>query len=329
MSANKTLLGWQGNGFSGLVSRNIEWNPHNPTHLILQGMDGAKAVQSWDAGRNWRIENPGLPAYSGGYDVAFAPGYIFAVFGQGNDDSELIARSSDLGMNWSLLKAPVSPAEATQVHVDPDYPDRLWVVVDQQLWFSRNATQTTPPQWTQLNVGSEGNPVGRIEAVSDQSTAFYIATDNGVDYTAEGLDFAPVGGLKDAKNVSIAITPSNPNTLYAAEGKSYLGDYGVWRYTVLDNSWARVWNNRDVTARIGDIAVHPYSSNILATITEDHPFRDETQASGVWLSKDGGENWQQEIIGLPLLRGGTIEFSPDGQSLAVGLGGGGFYIADL
>lgn len=326
LTAGYTPQGWRGNGFSGLVSRNIAWNPDNPNHVVVQGMDEARAVQSWDGGCHWRVDNPGLPPYGGGHDIAFSSGWIFAVFGQDGDTEELVARSHDSGRTWTLLRPPVSPSEATQVHVDPSNPNRLWIVVNRQLWYSNNATRKMSPRWKRLEVGSEGNAVGDIEAVPGQGEAFYIATDNGIYYTADGQTFKLVGGLKSAENVEIAIAPSKPDILYAVQDKSYWEDYGVWRYDALVGSWTRIWGDRDVTSWIGDIAVHPTNSDVLAIITNDFPYHDATFATGVWLSQNGGQTWRQENHGLPMLRGDVIAFHPNGRNLIVGLGGAGFYI---
>ncbi len=329
LTAQRTSPGWQGNGFSGLVSRNIEWDPTNPDHVIVQGMDEAKAVQSWDGGSHWRIDNPGLPDYSGGHDVAFAPGWIFAAFGQDGDTDELVARSDDFGRSWTLLSPPIKPSEATQVHVDPTNPNRLWVVIDDQLWYTDNATQTKNPRWSKLEVGPRGNAVGDLEAVPSEANMFYIATDDGIYYTADGETFRSVGGPKSAENVELAVAPSEPDTLYAVNDQAFWGDYGVWRYSTLTDDWTQVWNDRSVTAWIGDIAVHPTDADLLAIVTNDFPYHDETFATGVWLSRDAGKTWHQENQGLPMLRGDVIAFHPDGQRLIVGLGGAGFYIADL
>lgn len=338
LTAKLTSQGWQGTGFSGLVSRNIEWNPEDASHLVLQGKDAARAIQSWDSGRHWRVENPGMPPYDGGHDVAFAPGWMFGVFGQGGDENELIARSQDAGRSWTVLTSPVSPAVATDVHVDEANPNRLWVVVNGQLWYCDNATQTSNPNWTRVVIGTNDNTVGDIEAVPSQGDAFYIATDAGIYYSMNGAEFRLIGGPKDASNTDLAIAPSSPNVLYAARDKSYgTDDDGLWRYDLSTDDWSRVWHDdgdasegpRSVTASIGDLAVHPNDANILAVVTNDFPFHDETWATGVWISRDAGKTWRQENRGLPMLRGDAIAFHPDGNKLVVGLRGAGFYITDF
>lgn len=326
LNAKQAGDGWTGSGFSGLVSRNVEWNPYNPDHLIVQGMDGAKALQSWDGGQTWRVDNPGLPNYSGGHDVAFTPDWMFGVFGQHGDDTELIARSRDEGRSWTLLESPVSPSEAKHLHVDPRNPDRLWMVVGEQLWFTENATQTTQPEWTRLTLGSSEISIGDIEADPRNGSAFYVGTDKGVYRTTDGSTFDFIGGPAAGRKIELNISPSDPDILYATSDDSYWGDYGIWRYDASQNAWERLWqDDRNVSSRIGDLAVHPNNPNHLALITNDHPYHDETWATGVWISKDAGETWTQHNTGLPMLRGDTIAFAPDGTHLVVGLGGAGFY----
>ncbi len=330
LGAQKTAQGWRGSGFSGLVARNVEWNPYDQNHVVLQGMDGAKAIQSWDGGNNWRVNNSGLPSYQGGHDVAFAPGSVFSVFGQrdkGAQSSSLIGRSQDAGRSWTLLPPPVNAAEATQIHVDPNNSNRLWVVIDQQLWYSNNANQSATPAWTQLNVGFGSNAVGEIEAIPGSEDMFYIATGNGVYRTNNGIDFNPIGGPTGAVDAELAISAANPNVLYTAQTNA--NQNGIWRYSTLENSWSPLWTNPPVTSKVGDIAVHPTNPNVLALITHDQPFHDKTWATGVWLSQDAGTTWRQENQGLPMLRGEAIAFHPNGQSLAVGLGGAGFYTTNL
>lgn len=326
LAAQQSSGRWRGNGFSGLVARNVEWNPLNQQHMVVQGMDGAKAVQSWDGGDSWRIENPGLSDYSGGHDVAFAPGVMFSVFGQGDHTTDLIARSRDAGESWTALRPPISATDATQVHVDSKNANRLWVVINRQLWYSDNANQTTAPQWTRLTVGSNNNAVGEIAVVPGKGEAFYIATDGGIYRTDNGSEFRLVGGLSGAEGVELAVSSADPDVLYAVQKRPEQG--GVWRYHEPTDTWSSVWTHLSATARIGDIAVHPTKANALALVTDDFPYHDQTWATGVWISQDGGETWRQENEGLPMLRGSAIAFHPSGESLTVGLGGAGFYTAD-
>lgn len=327
MTAKQTGDSWVGTGFSGLVARNVEWNPYNEDHVVVQGMDAAKAIQSRDGGKTWQIDNPGLPLYDGGHDVAFTPDWMFSVFGQGNNDNELIARSQDEGQNWTVIQAPVSSSEAKHVHADTTNPDRLWIVVDDQLWYTDEATSTTKPEWTRLKVGPKSNEIGDLEADPRDQDTFYVGTDEGIYRTTNGSTFEFIGGPKDANNLDLHVAPSDPDIVYATANKSFWGDYGVWRYDAGKESWQRLWeDNRDVSSTIGDIAVHPNNADYLAIVTNDNPYHDQTEATGVWTSQNGGKTWKQQTTeGLPMLRGNTIAFDPSGENIVVGLGGAGFY----
>lgn len=324
-SASNTF---KGRGFSGLVARNIKWNPYNSSHLVLQGMDAATAMQSWDGGSSYRVTNPGLPNWGGGYDVSFAPnGRVFAVLGQGATN-DLIGRSTDGGRNWTLLPSPVRPSEAYAVHVDPNNANRLWVNVGNGLWYTDRALGAAD-NWVQRTVGPSGNKVGGICPDPRDGDAFYLATDDGVYRTSDGNSFSRIGGPTSA-GAALNLDPSSPDVLYATRFDSYWSDYGVSRYDKRTNAWERLWtSDRDTSSRIADLAVDPKNSNRLVVITDDQPFHDQLRASGVWVSDDRGQTWRQQNSGLGMLRGSTVAFKPDGTELVVGLGGRGFYIATV
>ena len=46
--------GYTGRGFSGLVARNVEFNPFDPDHVILQAMDAGKLWQTKDGMTSWQ-----------------------------------------------------------------------------------------------------------------------------------------------------------------------------------------------------------------------------------------------------------------------------------
>ncbi len=328
ITAQSSARGWVGNGFSGLVARNIEWNPNDEQHIVLQGMDGAKMIQSWNGGDFWRVDNPGLPAFDGGNDVTFAPGVVFSAFGQGSEETALIARSYDTGQSWTALEPPIKSSEAKRVHVDSSNSNRLWAVIDQQLWYSENASQTTAPSWTQLTVGFRDNKVGDMKAVPGDGNTFYVSTNDGVYRTDNGMDFSSIGGLESAA-VELTVSALDAHMLYAFQDDPAASTQGIWRYDPSNSAWSLVWDDPAVTPYVGDLAVHPTNESVLALVTNDLPYHDKTWATGVWLSQDAGISWKQAAEGLPMLRGDAIAFSPDGKQLVVGLTGAGFYVADI
>ncbi len=100
---------------------------------------------------------------------------------------------------------------------------------------------------------------------------------------------------------------------------------GQWRW---DGSqpdgqrWTRLWEDRWVS----NVAVDPAEPQQLAIITNQNPYTELSQATGVWLSPDGGTTWSQANAGLAMLRGVAVAFDPfDTTQIIAGTMGSGFY----
>ena len=77
---------------------------------------------------------------------------------------------------------------------------------------------------------------------------------------------------------------------------------------------------------VASIDINPQNSNEIVASTDDHPYHDKTFAKGVYLSRDGGDNWTLENTGLPVLRGGIIKFNPHNpREIILGTGGRGYF----
>jgi hypothetical protein len=77
---------------------------------------------------------------------------------------------------------------------------------------------------------------------------------------------------------------------------------------------------------VASVAINPQNSDEIVASTDDHPFHDKTFAKGVYLSRDGGDNWTLENTELPVLRGGIIKFNPHNpREIILGTGGRGFF----
>ena len=327
---------FRGTGYGGWVATHIGWNPYRPGTLVAQAMDSGHAMVSDGDGSAWRIRQNGLPDHNGGRDVAFGGDgeTLFVGLGQGGSSAEQVARSLDGGVNWSSLAVPaeVDDAVAASVHTDPTDSATVWAVMGGGLHRSGNALAAPADvAWERLD-RFHGETVRGVEAAPDAGDDFYVATDGGVWKTTNGRDFAPLGGPGGGEATALAVDPSDPGVVYAAINSSHWGSYGVWRLDSGDGGgpWERVFTaDRDAASLVGDLAVAPSDPQRIALVTNQNPFSGVSLASGVWLSEDGGQTWSQENRGLRMLRGGTINFSPSGDRLAVGLNGGGFATARL
>ncbi len=325
-----------GTGYTGWVATNVEWNPYRDGTVVAQAFDSGHAMVSDDGGSAWRIRQGGLPNYGGGQDVAFGGDgqTMFIALGQAGSSAEQVARSLDGGATWAGLAAPaeVDDAVAGSVHTDPTDGDTAWAVMGGTLYRSNNAL-AAPAEvaWQRLD-RFNGQTVRDIEAAPNAGDDFYVATDGGVWKTTNGRDFASLGGPAGGEASSLAVDPSNPAVVYAAINNSYWGDHGVWRRDTGSDggSWQRMFTaDREAGAWVRDLAVDPSDPQRIALVTNQNPFSGVSLATGVWLSEDGGESWSQQNDGLRMLRGSTINFSPSGDRIAVGLNGGGFSVARL
>ncbi len=319
--------GHRASGYTGWVANNAEFSPFNDNKLVVQGWDRLLATVSNDGGWSYEMTQPGLPRFNGGNDVAFAAdGTMFAALGQGNTSNQ-IARSTDGGNTWQVLKSPSSvSARAWSVHVNKDNANEVWAAVGSNLYRSTNAlTSAGSVSWQQLNV--DGKQVQRIAPVLTFQNDFYVTTDAGTYFTNNGgnsVEF--LGG--PTQRVRLTVDPSNANVIYAASNDIF-GDPGVWRHERFGSGWMRLSLPNQAERYAAMVAVDPTNPQRLAVGTNQDSYLDVSGANGVWLSEDGGATWSQQIDNLPMLRINSLTFSPDGSRLIAGTGGRGFFAAEI
>ena len=77
---------------------------------------------------------------------------------------------------------------------------------------------------------------------------------------------------------------------------------------------------------VSTVAVDPQNGRRIVIGTSDWDSRDVTNATGVWLSQDGGATWSQQNTGLGMLRIQILMFNPHKTGeLLLGTDGQGFY----
>jgi len=323
------------NGYTGWVGRNVAFNPYDQDMMVVQGLDSLLVGISRDGGFGWDVDQPGLPPYNGGNDIAFGPnGLTFVGLGQfsGTTD-QLIYRSTDNGYTWEQLSFPAPSSAApgsTAVHYIPSVASTLFAVVGGVLRRSDNvlgpANRVT---WTDIALPSN---VGYIAATSI-ATQFYVTTSAGVFVTRNGGSSfestaieSGTGSSGPASRARIEADQSNVGILWAASDDN--NAHGLYRYA--SNSGWQSFPLPDPAERwCKDVAIHPTMSNVIAAATGQDPYVDENGGTGIWLSQDGGNTWAQQNHNLPILRFNQVHFNPTGTAIFVASGGRGFFRADL
>ncbi|MEL7089593.1 MAG: hypothetical protein AAGL98_14325, partial [Planctomycetota bacterium] len=218
---------------------------------------------------------------------------------------------------------------------DPDNPDNAWVVIDGALYASTNAMDVgANVTWTLIDlVPNAADEADHIAASPSNPQIFHVTTGDDVYRTEDGGQMFFSTNDQFTSDISgprgrteIFVDPSDADVLWAASD-AYPGS-GLYRYTKT-SGWERfeLPDNADRWAR--HVAVDPTNSDRIAVVTGQDPYVDVNGGTGVWLSRDGGQTWEQENDNLPVTRFKSVVFSPDGNELIIGSGGRGFFRAEL
>ena len=159
---------------------------------------------------------------------------------------------------------------------------------------------------------------GRVIAVAGdpiEDQVFYFgACAGGVWKTYDGGTYwenISDGFFTSASVGALAVSESNPNTIYVGTGESCIrgnlahGD-GVYK----SNDFGKTWDNIGLkeTKHIARIRIHPKNPDIVYVAAFGHAFGSNKER-GVYKSIDGGKNWKQVLFKSE--KSGAIDLSMD------------------
>ena len=143
---------------------------------------------------------------------------------------------------------------------------------------------------------------GRVVAVAGDpshiGTFYFGSTGGGVWKTTDGGQYwenVSDGFFKRASVGGLALSPADPNVLYAAMGESTIrgnvshGD-GVYRSTDAGRTWTHLGLAR--TRNIGRVRVHPQNPDLVYVAALGHAHGPNPER-GLYRSSDGGKRWTQ------------------------------------
>ncbi len=167
------------------------------------------------------------------------------------------------------------------VSIDQVHPDTVWV--------------GTGETWVR-NTSSAGDGI-------------YKTTNGGEDWKNMGLE-------KTERIARIIINPKNPDIVYVA-ALGHLFDPNEERGVYRTNDGGKTWNKIlyvDENTGCADLAIDPQDPQILYAAMWDfrrfpYSFRSGGPGSGLYISRDGGENWTKVTQGMPKGTLGRIALS--------------------
>ncbi len=159
---------------------------------------------------------------------------------------------------------------------------------------------------------------GRTRAVSgvpSQPNVFYMGAVNGGVWKTDdfGRTWTPIFDAQPTQSIgAIAVAPSDPNIVYVSSGEGLarpdlsVGD-GIYKSTDAGKTWTHLGlrDGRGIPA----LAVDPRDANRVFAAVLGHPYG-ANEERGIFLSTDGGENWQKVISKGENIGGSDVEIDP-------------------
>jgi photosystem II stability/assembly factor-like uncharacterized protein len=155
-------------------------------------------------------------------------------------------------------------------------------------------------EWRSVGPLRGGRSIACAGSSSRTYEYYFGAVGGGLWKTTDGgLTWRAVtdGQLHSSSVGAIAVSPSNPDTVYIGMGETELrgnimqGD-GVYKSTDAGKSWSHM--GLADTQAISRIRVHPTDPNIVFAAAFGHPYGRNAER-GVFRSKDGGKTWQKVL----------------------------------
>lgn len=164
---------------------------------------------------------------------------------------------------------------------------------------------------------------GRTRAacgVPSQPNVFYMGAVNGGVWKSDdyGRTWTPIFDGQPTQSIgAIAVAPSDPNVIYVGSGEGLarpdlsVGD-GVYKSTDAGKTWTHL-GLRD-TQGIPALAVDPHNPNRVFAAALGHPYG-ANEERGIYLSTDGGQNWQKVLSKDANVGGSDAQIDPSNPDI--------------
>ncbi len=159
-----------------------------------------------------------------------------------------------------------------------------------------------------------GRSIAASGVTSDPKTFYFGSVGGGVWKTTDaGRTWAPIsdGQFKTSSVGAIAVSESDPNTLYVGMGEACVrgnASNGDGVYKSVDGG--RTWKNVGLqqTYHIGSVVIHPKNPDILYVAALGHLWGPNPER-GVYRSTDGGQTWKLILTKGP--EAGAVDLAMD------------------
>ena len=324
-------------GGVGRVNKVI-FHPNNSSTIWI-GTPGGGLWKSTNSGTTWSTNTDLLPNL-GVSDIVFDPTddqIMYIATGDkdaGDTYSYGVLKSTNGGQNWNptgLSFTLIQQTRISDLYIHPSNPDIL--IATTRIGIYR--TTDAGVNWTNVQSGSFNNLVQKpgdanvLYTSTLGSSDIYKSTDNGVNWTqipsSSGI---PSSGVR---RIELAVTPDDPDYVYALCGANNNGFYGLYRTTDNGATWLQQSNSPNLLGWSTSGSDNGGQAWYDLAIAVDPNNKDAVFVGGVniWGSTDGGINWNLRAHwfgggGAPYVHADVhhLNFDPAGNFLYAGTDGG-------
>ena len=298
-------IGWQDwhANVGGGEAAHIAFNPDDPTYIYSTNITGFIDEYNLKTGKQkavkpWPILDLGEPSDEMKYRYNWNPPVIVS---QHNPNviyygSQVIHRSDNRAINWQVISPDLTRHDTTHLGLMGGP--------------ITNEAAGGEIYHTLMTLAESPHQAGVIWAGADDGLLHYT-TDDGRTWH----DVSP--GLEGIIN-SIEISPHQPQTVYITLMRYKFNDFAPYIYKTTDNgqSWQRINNGIPEGAYARVVREDPQRPGLLYAGTE----------RGLYLSFDGGRNWQKWQSNLPMVP--ITDLKVHHNDLLAATHGRGFWILD-
>ena len=156
-------------------------------------------------------------------------------------------------------------------------------------------------EWRNIGPVNMGGRVADVEGVPGDPRVVYVGSASGGIWksTDAGMTFAPIFDQQPVASIGdLALAPSNPDVIYAGTGEANVRNSvsigtGVYRSSDAGANWELL--GLEETRHISRIAVSSLDPDHVVVGALGNIFAPSEQR-GVYVSRDGGENWQRTLF---------------------------------
>jgi len=279
----------------------IAFDPIN-ADIIWIGSPAGGLWKSVDDGNNWTTNTDGLPVI-GVSHISIDPNnnqimYIVTGDAYATDTYSIgILKSTDGGTTWNttgLSYETYQEKTVNKVIINPNFSDSLYAVTNSNILISADAGVTWASvgaigRWRDIEFKPNNSNVIYAAKQSSGGSNIYRSTDGGANWTVINNGVASNGKHRPL----IAVTPSNPEVIYALYSASDYSFHGLYKSSDSGNSWTKQSDNPNILGRdtdgtsTGGQSWYDLSLGV-ATNNEDLVY---VGGINIWRSDNSGVNW--------------------------------------